>query len=225
MRTAILIPARLKSTRLADKMLCELDGVPLIKRVYDICSQTDYDTYVVTDSLEIAEICPSFILTEEARNGTERCAMAAKQLDYDYYVNVQGDMPDVRPDMINLVAEQLKHEYSVTTLYTDMREEEQNKPDSVKLIRNGNEALWMGRGMTGYGDWHLGIYGYAKVALDMYLHLDVFIEETVEKLEQLRWLKNGFKIGCFHTNFNGVEINTQEDIHLWNYNNEHKENK
>ena len=163
MKTAILIPARLKSTRLADKMLCELDGVPLIKRVYDICSQTDYDTYVVTDSLEIAEICPSFILTEEARNGTERCAMAAKQLDYDYYVNVQGDMPDIRPDMINLVAEQLKHEYSVTTLYTDMREEEQNKPDSVKLIRDGDEALWMGRGMTGYGDWHLGIYGYVKL--------------------------------------------------------------
>ena len=54
MKTAILIPARLKSSRLADKMLCELDGVPLIKRVYDICSQTDYDTYVVTDRLEIA---------------------------------------------------------------------------------------------------------------------------------------------------------------------------
>ena len=61
MKTAILIPARLKSSRLTNKMLVELDGVPLIKRVYDACVQTDYDTYVVTDSLEIAEIVPSFI--------------------------------------------------------------------------------------------------------------------------------------------------------------------
>ena len=56
MKTAILIPARLKSTRLEDKMLVELDGVPLIKRVFDACNETDYDTYIVTDSLEIAEI-------------------------------------------------------------------------------------------------------------------------------------------------------------------------
>ena len=51
MKTAILIPARLQSSRLTNKMLVELDGVPLIKRVYDACVQTDYDTYVVTSNL------------------------------------------------------------------------------------------------------------------------------------------------------------------------------
>ena len=56
MKTAILIPARLKSTRLADKMLIELDGVPLIKRVFDICNATKFDTYIVTDSLELSLI-------------------------------------------------------------------------------------------------------------------------------------------------------------------------
>ena len=78
-------------------MLVELDGAFPSKRVYDACVQTDYDTYVVTDSLEIAEIVPNFILTGEASNGTERCAMAARDLNYGNYVNVQGDMPDIRP--------------------------------------------------------------------------------------------------------------------------------
>lgn len=224
MKTAILIPARLKSSRLTNKMLVELDGVPLIKRVYDACVQTDYDTYVITDSLEIAEIVPSFIITGEARNGTERCAMAAKDLNYGNYVNVQGDMPDITPAMINKVVKGLD-DYDVTTLYTDMREEEQNKPSSVKMVRAGNNCLWFGRGMTGYGDWHLGIYGYRNHALSKYPHLDVYLEETVENLEQLRWLKIGIGIGCFHTEFDGVEINTEQDVHLWNYKNDRTKNK
>ena len=219
MRTAILIPARLKSSRLADKMLIELDGKPLINRVFDICNETDFDTYVVTDSLEIAEIVPNFILTGEANNGTERCAMAAKELNYANYINVQGDMPDITPDMIERVAKGLS-KFDVTTLYTYMHLEDQNKPSSVKMIRAGDKALWFGRGMMGYGDWHLGIYGYKNHALSKYLHLDVPLEEKVETLEQLRWLKNGIDIGCFHTEFNGVEINTEQDVHLWNYKNE-----
>jgi len=224
MRTAILIPARLQSSRLTNKMLVELDGVPLIKRVYDACIQTDYDTYVVTDSLEIAEIVPSFILTDEASNGTERCAIAAKDLNYGNYVNVQGDMPDIRPDMIEKVVKGLD-KFDVTTLYSYMHLEEQSKPSSVKMIRAGDKCLWFGRGMMGYGDWHLGIYGYKNHALSKYPHLDVFIEETVESLEQLRWLKNGIDIGCYYTDFNGVEINTEQDIHLWNYKNDRKKNK
>ena len=215
MKTAILIPARLESTRYPNKMLVELDGKPLIQRVYEACKETVYDTYVVTDSEEIASLVPNSIMTKDASNGTERCAMAAEGLDYDYFVNVQGDMPDVTEDMIYNVVEQLK-EYTVSTLYTDMREEDQDKPDSVKLIKSNNKVLWMGRGMTGYGNWHLGIYGYAKVALSMYRNLDLHLEEATEKLEQLRWLKNGIDIGCAWTKFDGVEINTEEDIHLWN---------
>ena len=88
-----------------------------IKRVFDICNATKFDTYIVTDSLEIAEISPNFILTGEASNGTERCALAARELDYDQYINVQGDMPDIRPDMIKDVADYLQY-YPITTLFT-----------------------------------------------------------------------------------------------------------
>ena len=113
----------------------------------------------------------------------------------------------------------------MTTLFTDMTKEEQNKPSSVKMVRSGDTALWFGRGMTGYGDWHLGIYGYREDALALYPSLEVTLEERVEQLEQLRWLKAGWTVGCTRVDFSGVEINTQEDIYLWNYKNERTQNK
>tara|TARA_B100001057_G_scaffold501025_1_gene619777 strand:+ start:797 stop:1465 length:669 start_codon:yes stop_codon:yes gene_type:complete len=214
MNTAILIPARLKSKRFANKMLVDVGGKPLIKRVFDICNETDYNTYVVTDSEEIAKLVPNFIMTGDASNGTERCAMAAKTLNYDQYVNVQGDMPDVTPKLINTVVDYLKY-YPVTTLYTDMPKDKQNDPSSVKMVRAGDQALWFGRGMTGYGEWHLGIYAYRNDALKLYPDMEITEEEKIEKLEQLRWLKAGWQIGCTRVDFNGTEINTAEDLENW----------
>ena len=218
--TAILIPARLESKRYPNKMLVSLDGTPLIKRVFDICNSTDFNTYVVTDSEEIASMVPNYILTDEARNGTERCAIAARDLHYDHYINVQGDMPDITVHMINTIADYLRY-YPITTLFTDMPKSQQDDPSTVKLIRAGDQALWFGRGMTGYGDWHLGVYGYTSDALALYPDMEETVEERVEKLEQLRWLKAGWTIGCTRVDFNGIEINTENDISLWHKNREH----
>ena len=222
MTTAILIPARYGSTRYPGKPLVELDGKPMIKRVYDTCVATGRDTFVLTDSMKIFPLFDSdscWIEETPYENGTARCAGAVSNKffkAYDTFINVQGDMPDITETMIDRCEEWLKH-YSVSTVYTTMREEEQNRPESVKMVRAGDKALWFGRGMTGYGEWHLGVYGYKRNALEMYPHLPIPIEEDVEKLEQLRWLKSGWDIGCSLVDFDGVEINTQEHIHLWNY--------
>jgi len=218
--SAILIPARYASTRLPGKPLIELDGVPMIKRVYDACIASKIPTYVLTDDTRIAQVFKntSVIIDDTPyENGTERCAGAMK-LDYmqkyDQFINVQGDMPDVTVAMIDQVLWHLKN-YSVTTIFTDMPKEKQNDPNSVKMVRGGDQALWFGRGMTGYGDWHLGVYGYKRNALEMYSGLEVTQEEQVEKLEQLRWLKNGWQIGCLSVQYNGVEINSPEDVEEW----------
>ena len=214
MRTAILIPARLESKRYPNKPLVDLNGVSMIKRIFDICNETDYDTYVVTDSEEIASQVPNYVMTGKASNGTERCALAAKQLNYGNFVNVQGDMPDVTVDMIQKVQWHLQH-YPITTLWTDMPKEMQNDPNTVKMITAGDKALWFGRGIKGYGKWHLGIYGYHRNPLEFYMSYEIEQEEQVEQLEQLRWLKAGWDIGCLHAEFNGTEINTPEDVEKW----------
>jgi len=220
MKTAILIPARYQSSRYPGKMLAEVNGKPLIRHVFDICNQTDHHVMVLTDHEDIAKQVPNFVMTGEADNGTERCCDAIQGMGFSQYVNVQGDMPDITSAMIEKCIEHLS-KYSVTTLYTTMPKEKQNDPNTVKMIRAKDQALWVGRGMTGYGDWHLGIYGYTATALSMYKKLEIPDEEHIEKLEQLRWLKNGWQIGCLNVNFNGVEINTPEDLEEWHNKNSH----
>ena len=218
--TAILIPARYGSTRFPGKPLVALDNIPMIRRVFERCCKTGLDTYVLTDDNRIADKFESYqVIIDKADydNGTERCAGAVAMRtfdDYDQFVNVQGDMPDVTSEIIKKCIASLS-QYEVSTVYTTMPSKIQNDPNSVKMVRAGDQALWFGRGMTGYGEWHLGVYGYRKQALQAYPHLLVEAEERIEKLEQLRWLKNGWQIGCNSVYFNGVEINTPEDVETW----------
>ena len=222
--SAILIPARYNSTRLPGKPLAMLDGVPMIKRVYDACSASGIPTYVLTDDVRIASVFQntSVIIDDtDYASGTERCA-GAINLDYmqkyNKFINVQGDMPDVTIDMIKQCEWHLQH-YQVTTLWTDMPTCMQEDPNTVKLIRAGDRVLWCGRSITNYGHWHLGIYGYKREALEMYTDLIIEKEETIEQLEQLRWLKNGWQVGCLSVQYNGVEINSPEDIETWHIKN------
>jgi len=209
---------------LPGKPLAMLDGVPMIKRVYDACIASKIPTYVLTDDPRIAQVFQNtsiIIDSEDYKNGTERCAGAIK-LDYmqkyDQFINVQGDMPDVTLQMIERCIEWLQY-YPISTVWTDMPKEMQDDPNSVKMVRAGDQCLWFGRGMTGYGHWHLGIYGYRRDALELYPDLEVTIEEETEKLEQLRWLKSGWQIGCSSVYYNGVEINSPEDIVTWHIKN------
>ncbi len=228
--TAILIPARYNSTRFPGKPLCMLDGVPMIKRVYDACTAFKLPTYVLTDDMRIfnmfgADKC--WIEEEHVApyaNGTERCSGAITKWhelkQYNQFVNVQGDMPDVTLQMIERCVEWLQY-YPISTVYTQMPKEMQNDPNSVKMVRAGDQALWFGRGLTGYGEWHLGIYGYKRNALELYNSLEITIEEETEKLEQLRWLKSGWNLGCSSVYFKGTEINSPEDVDIWHNQNSH----
>jgi len=198
-----------------------LDGVPMIRRVYDACTASKLPTYVLTDDVRIADLVPKhrcYIDKTDYANGTERCAGAVESRtfdDYDSFINVQGDMPDVTTEIITQALLCLSS-YDVGTVYTDMPKTMQDDPSTVKMVKNSNNAaLWFGRGITGYGDWHLGVYSYTREALQIYNKLRIYPEENTEKLEQLRWLKNGWQIGCLNVQFNGVEINSPEDVNTW----------
>lgn len=219
--TAILIPARYASTRFPGKPLTKLDGISMIQRVFNSCYRSGLDVFVLTDDERIANGFPPQLVhldKAEYANGTDRCAGAIKNVrfdQYDQFINVQGDMPDINSQIILKTLWHLKH-YSITTMFTKMKPELQEDPNSVKMVRAGDKALWFARGMTGYGEHHLGIYGYKRNPLEHYQTLDVTIEETTEQLEQLRWLKAGYDIGCLNISFDGIEINTPEDAERWN---------
>ena len=216
MNTAIVIPARLASTRFPNKMLAELNGVPLIQHVFNRCKETELPTYVVTPDKEIVEVIgkENTILVGDAENGTARCALAADYINYANFINVQGDMPDITAKIITDVA-RLLGKYGVVTAYTKMTDEQRNDPNTVKILHNNRTAKWFGRGITGYGDHHLGIYGYRNHVLNDYGNLERYPEEEIEQLEQLRWIQNDVKMGVVEVEFNGIEINTEEDLDKW----------
>lgn len=218
MKTAIIIPARLESTRFPEKMLAKVTkDHSLIQRVHHwcCCFNAREDVYVATDSKKIASLFPgkAIMTSSDCVNGTARVAEAAKDLDYDNIINVQGDMIDVPPVFDMLISRLLN--YDVATVYTHFNDKQRQDPNSVKMVHNLMTAQWFARGITGYGDWHLGIYAYKKSALMAYNYLTVYEPEMVESLEQLRWLQNGYQIGVVHTSDATAEINTKEDLQRW----------
>ena len=224
MRTAILIPARYASTRFPGKPLTLLDGVPMVRWVFERCrkaaKEIDADVIALTDDKRIAEkFGPNevWVDSKDYANGTERCAGFVETeigKKYSRVINVQGDMPDVTTDMIKYAYYNL-NQYEVTTVHTDMDPKLREDPNSVKMIEGAGKALWFGRGFTKYGKHHLGVYGYTREKLLQYPDMPVTAEEDIEQLEQLRWLKNGCTIGTQSVYFKGIEINSPEDTDKW----------
>jgi 3-deoxy-manno-octulosonate cytidylyltransferase (CMP-KDO synthetase) len=216
---AILIPARYNSSRFPGKMLEHFDGVPLVRKVYDTCVSTGIDTYVLTDDERIAAVSPNSIMTsKDCENGTTRCAEVVSKLKYQSFINVQGDMIDVNQSMIQKIVDKLPYSafcYSVVTLHSKMEKEDQKNPNIVKLVHTDERAHWFCRSSLQYGSRHIGIYGYDAQALKRYKDLKVYDEETIESLEQLRWIQNGAQIASYEVDFDGIEINTPEDAYLW----------
>jgi 3-deoxy-manno-octulosonate cytidylyltransferase (CMP-KDO synthetase) len=224
---AILIPARYESTRFPGKPLTLLQGIPMVRLVYERCrkaaQEIGADVIVLTDDERIAErFNPNEVWLDDGDylNGTERCAAFSQTKrgeQYRKFINVQGDMPDITTDIIKYVYYNL-NQYDITTAHTDMDPKLRENPHTVKLIEGNGKVLWCGRGLTKYGKHHLGVYGYWGHKLTGYRTLPVTAEEDIEQLEQLRWLKNGCTIGTQSVYFNGIEINTPEDVDAWHQN-------
>jgi 3-deoxy-manno-octulosonate cytidylyltransferase (CMP-KDO synthetase) len=202
-----------------------LDNIPMIRMVYERCrkaaiSLPKCDVRVLTDDDRIASRFAEhevYVDATDYANGTERCAgfAGSKQgKQYERFINVQGDMPDITTDIIKYVYYNL-NEYDITTAHTEMDPRLREDPNTVKMIEGAGMMLWCGRGFTKYGKHHLGVYGYARDALLRYPTLPVTAEEDIEQLEQLRWLKSGCTIGTQSVYFNGIEINSPEDVDKW----------
>lgn len=213
--TAILIPARLESTRLPNKMAIGLNGVPLVRYVLEKCKSFGYPSFVLTDSRKLATLVRNdVVLTDHAENGTERCMQVLDELGFDQYINVQGDMPDVTKEIVQAVERQLDHDI-VATAYTEMKDIDRRDPSVVKMIHSRGRPHWFCRASLSYGDRHIGVYGYRQTAKELYRKTYAMREERLEKLEQLRWIQNGIDMGITKVEFDGIEINTKEDLELW----------
>ena len=222
MTTAIVIPARLKSTRFPDKMLLDFHGKPLIRRVFDICQTFGYDTYVLTDSKKIADVITKFnviMTSEDCTNGTDRImSVIGKELHYDKYINVQGDTADPNINVVKAIEQALDDHY-VVQAHKKMTPEGQKNPTVNKMVHTNNHVHWFVRSAIEYGDFAIGYYGYTPEAKKRW---DTFTEHKVEKstaMEAFRWIENDDKIKTVHVEDpDALEINEPKDYELWKKN-------
>ena len=210
---AVVIPARLNSTRLKHKMLTKFDDEPLIRLVFDKVRTMGYDTFIATDSKRIAKLFPIkwCIMTGKANNGTDRLSKRVVidlVHNYDYILNIQGDMIDINHETLRPIRKALQdNDYGCLTAYT-----KGSKSHDVKLIHQNGKAMWFTRSDIGYGDRHLGIYAYKPSVLKQYRGLkDKYPKENLEQ-NRLLGIRD---IHVVETKYDGYEINTQGDVNRW----------
>jgi len=216
--TCILIPARLKSTRLPDKPLLDLNGKSMIRTVFDRCESFGYDTIVVTDSQKIADEIPedNVVITEENYdNGTDRLMHNVIDIiKYDNYINVQGDNPDVTKNIIKTIETKLSDSL-VVNAFTGLSQEEKNDRNCVKCVASNDIIHWYTRADISYGYKTLGFHGYKQGTSELWKKFKKYKEEMGEGIEQLRWIQNNITLKGVYVEFDGIEINTIEDYHKW----------
>ncbi len=177
------------------------------------------------------------VMTEPTHpNGTSRVLEVVEKLEkepenfkIDAVINIQGDEPFIQPDQIDLLAGMFSDEDAdIVTLCKKIEtEKELFNPNVVKLVKNRQDfALYFSRSAIPFGrsipqkNWtqnfnyfkHLGIYGYRTVVLKKIVNLEMSMLENAEKLEQLRWLENGFQIKVAETEFESLAVDTPEDL-------------
>ncbi|TAK90447.1 MAG: 3-deoxy-manno-octulosonate cytidylyltransferase [Aquabacterium sp.] len=238
----VLIPARLASTRLPDKPLADIAGVPMVVRVAQRAAQSAATQIVVaTDNARIQQACEQHgvrcVMTRaDHPTGSDRLAEACTILGLDgqdAVVNVQGDEPLIDPALINACAAQLdqRPDCVVSTAAHPIEEDAHfGNPNVVKVVLDAQgRALYFSRAPipwwrdapaaglpakdAGHPLRHIGIYGYRAGFLRKFPQLAVSPLETVESLEQLRVLWHGERIAVHVTQqAPGAGVDTPEDL-------------
>ncbi|MFN5854078.1 MAG: 3-deoxy-manno-octulosonate cytidylyltransferase [Pirellulaceae bacterium] len=222
-RTLVVIPARLASTRLPEKLLLKESGKSVLEHTYEAARRAEIPSavWVATDHPRIAQEVAGFggvakMTSPQASSGTDRLAeLASLHPEYDLWINVQGDEPEIAPASLDRVARLLvEHpQASVATLATPIRRESDYRdPSCVKVVRDiHGGALYFSRSpipwdRDGLLAWpppedtppqclqHLGIYAYKRDFLLQLNQLPPSRLESTEKLEQLRFLEAGHRI-------------------------------
>lgn len=230
----IVIPARYDSTRFPGKPLVEIRGKSMLRRVWEQAIKVKQlhpstSVLVATDDLRIFSHVKDWggdvVLTSDSHvSGTDRCFEAADTFDFEVLVNVQGDEPFILPDMILKTANLIAREgFPIATLCQMIQDPNDFiNPNCVKVVKSvQNAALYFSRAPIPFQRdvtasntplKHTGIYGFSKAIIPALKSLQETRLEQIEKLEQLRWLENGFRIGVKEHTHTAPSVDTPEDL-------------
>ena len=238
MRSIGIIPARYASSRFPGKPLADINGKPMIQRVYEQAKKATALQHVVvaTDDQRIVDAVLEFggdvvMTSTDHPSGTDRCLEALKkqELDFDVVVNIQGDEPFISPGQIDLILSCFHSENTeIATLVKLIDEEEELwNPNKPKVIMDDDDfAVLFSRQCIPYlrdspkEQWleefnfykHIGMYAYRSDILKEITELKPSRLERAEGLEQLRWIESGYRIKTAITDEEAFSVDTPEDL-------------
>tara|TARA_B100000886_G_scaffold338853_1_gene302696 strand:+ start:9207 stop:9926 length:720 start_codon:yes stop_codon:yes gene_type:complete len=227
--TAIgIIPARYNSSRFPGKPLKNIFGKSMIRRVYEQAELSELKKVIVaTDDKRIIDEVRSFngevmMTSSEHISGTDRCLEVAEKIanKNDIIINIQGDEPFIDPNQINQLIDAFKDkEIGIVTLCKRIENTDilvdSNQP-KVKFNEK-KKVISFDRVINNTCEddifyKHIGIYAYRFNILEKACNLRPSSLEIKHKLEQWRWLQNGYEIHVLETVHNSFSIDTPEDL-------------
>lgn len=230
MKVVGMIPARLESTRLKDKALADIMGMPMVihtcKRA-QLAKKLD-EVYLATDNDVIREVAESYninvIMTSKKHNtGSDRLAEACRHIECDIVVNVQGDEPLVNPNHIDaIIAPMLEEKDLMISIGVTPYEKENSSSDIKAVLDLNNNVMYCSRSDIPY-DMRNTKHGFLKMVfivpfrkefLLQYTRLKQTPLELVESNEYLRIIENGLKIRAVHVGDAKISVDTQEDLEV-----------
>lgn len=233
-KNLIIIPARMKATRLPGKPLADIGGRPMIVRVWErAMAAAAGRVAVATDSEEIAAAVraaggEAVMTRADHASGSDRIFEALTRLDpdsdVDRVVNLQGDLPTLEPALVQACLAPLEEKGAdIATLAAEITiAEEKSNPNVVKVVGtplsrpDRLRALYFTRATAPYGEGplyhHIGIYAYRRQSLERFVSLAPSPLEQRERLEQLRALEAGMRIDVSVVDTVPLGVDTPEDL-------------
>lgn len=225
-----VIPARLGSTRLKEKILVDLCGKPIIQHVYERAKKSKLlqDVIIACDDRRVLEKVRDFggkavLTSKDHPTGTDRLTEVVNDIDVRLVINIQGDEPFIDPmmidDLITLMNTDSRQVMGTVVKKSNSREEFRN-PDVVKaVVDKDRNVLYFSRSAIptflkegGFFYKHIGVYAFTKDFLFTFKALPPSRLEKSERLEQLRALENGYRIAAIETTIDTIGIDTAEDL-------------
>lgn len=232
-RTIGVIPARLGSTRLAEKILRPIGGRPMIQHVWERASRAKAlaEVIVACDHERIRACVEAFggravMTSPDHPNGSSRVAEIAAREKADVLINIQGDEPLIDPRAIDLLAAAFGDPVvRVATLAVRKRDsDDYPNPNVVKVVcAESGDALYFSRSPLPYYREprpepeflkHLGLYGYRRDFLLEFVGWKTGVLEDAEKLEQLRMLERGVPIRVIVAPYDSWSVDTAADLEV-----------
>ena len=230
MKSVVIIPSRMASTRLPGKPLMEINGIPMIQRVWQQATESNIgEVFVACSEIEVHDLIVNnggkAIMTDpNLPSGTDRVHSAFLKIknnkDIDVIINLQGDMPLINPEHILKVIDPIKRNFAIGTLATNLNDNELNNPNvtKVEVDFKKNEiaqALSFYREVTIEKKnlyHHVGIYSYTPDSINTFINLPKSKNEIDLSLEQMRAMDSNIPIGVTYVPEVPMSVDTKEDL-------------